>query len=193
MPGRAVPSIRPAQKLVGTARMITKTEMEVSRRRMSMRNSRGKQPTGEEPSPKRRKMGGSSHQEKRPASIGAPTQHRRRQVVVSSSSDDDGSVAPPSPRVGTPPLAVPVGAEMREMPRMRETIVVTPHSVWVTSMATTRVALAATARVAARVPETTVTPPVEVARVTTIVPETTRAVPVVAVRPQLHPLSKPHG
>ena len=41
MLGRAVPSIGPARKLLGTARMITTTEMEVSGRRMSVRNSGG--------------------------------------------------------------------------------------------------------------------------------------------------------
>ena len=35
----------------------------------------GKWPTGEEPSSKRRKMGGLSRREKRPVSIGAATQH----------------------------------------------------------------------------------------------------------------------
>ena len=68
---------------------------------------RGKWPMGEEPSLKRRKIGGLSHQEKRSVSIGAPTQHGRWQMVVSSSSDEDGLVAPP---------ATPAGAEMCEMP-----------------------------------------------------------------------------
>ena len=77
-------------------------------------------------------------------------------MVVSSSSDDDGPVAPPSSRVGTPLLAALAGA-------------------------TTHVVPGATARVAAGVPETIVTPLVEVARVTTAVPETTRVVLVEAV------------
>lgn len=77
-------------------------------------------------------------------------------MVVSSSSDDDGPVAPPSPRVGTPPPAT-------------------------LARATTHVALGATTRVVIGVPETIVTPMVEVARVTTAVPETTRAVPVAVV------------
>ena len=130
---------------------------------------------------KRRKMGGSSHREKRPVSIGAPTLHHMRQIVVLSWSDDDGPVAPPSPRVGTPPLVAPAGAEMHEMPQMRETMAPTPDSVRATLATTTHVALEATVQVAAGVPETTVAPPVEAAQVTTIVPETTQAVLVAAV------------
>ena len=70
---------------------------------------------------------------------------------------------------------------MRKMPQMRETTVVTPDSVWATSVATTSMAPEATARVAAGVPETIVMPPVKVAWVTTTVPETTRVVLVVEV------------
>jgi len=101
---------------------------------------RGKQPTDEEPSSKRKKTGGSSRREEQLVSIGAPTQHRRRQMVVLSSSNDDGPVAPPSLRVGTPRPAVPAGADMREMPRVRETIAATPDSVRATSAAATHVA-----------------------------------------------------
>ena len=79
-------------------------------------------------------------------------------MVVSSSSDDDGLVAPPSLRVGTPLPATPARAEMREMPRMRETMVATPESVRATLAATTHVAPEATARVAAGVPKSIVTP-----------------------------------
>ena len=56
-----------------------------------------------------------------------------------------------------------------------------PNIVRATSAATTHVAPEATARVAAGVPETIVTPPIEVAQVTTAVPETTRVVPVAEV------------
>ena len=102
-------------------------------------------------------------------------------MVVSSSSDDDGPVAPPSLRVRTPPPAALARAEMHEMPWMRETMMATPDSVWATSATTTHVAPEATARVAAGVPKTIVTPPMEAARVTTAVPETTRVVLVAAV------------
>jgi len=62
----------------------------------------GKQPAGEEPSLKRRKMDASSHQEGRPVTIGAFAQPQRQQVVMSSSSNDDEQAAPPSPRVMMP-------------------------------------------------------------------------------------------
>ena len=94
-------------------------------------------------------------------------------MVVSSSLDDDVLVALASPRARTPSLATPAGAEMRKMPRMRETTAATPNSVRATSAATTHVAPEATARVATGVPKTTVMTPVEAAWVTTTVPETT--------------------
>ena len=84
-------------------------------------------------------------------------------------------------RVGTPRPAVPAGADMREMPRVRETIAATPDSVRATLVATTCVAPEATARVATGVLKTIVMPPMEAARVTTAVPETTRVVLVAAV------------
>ena len=124
---------------------------------------RGKWPASEEPSPKRRKIAGSSHREERPVTIGASAQPRRLQVVLSSSSDDDEQAVPPSPRAVTLPPSMLARAETLERQQMWGAIATTPNSTWVAPTVAARVA------------------PSTIARTATVVPETTWMTPVVAV------------